>query len=170
MGVNDLLPKVRVSVGAPVSLLEKAAGKRVGIDASCWLHAGAAADAINYVLDGNFSVIGSMFTKRLRGMADAGIEPTVVFDGAPLPGKLRYTKVPKIRADAVALIAQTPTEERRALPRKTFVATVTVSPSASPKQTDPRLKWLRPQRTRRLHEQVSGRARDRNCYRPVTLS
>ena len=85
MGISGLLPLLR-----PITErvhVRKWAGKRVAVDASCYLHKGAytcskemclgipSKKYINYCLD------------RVRILQQAGVKPVVVFDGQPLPAK-----------------------------------------------------------------------------------
>lgn len=101
MGITGLLPLLK-GVGRPVNLQEFS-GKKVAVDAYCWLHRGCCSCAVElcqnqptakYNLCSNLTLV--MFhacryivycLNQVRMLLHFGIKPILVFDGAPLPAK-----------------------------------------------------------------------------------
>jgi hypothetical protein len=63
--------------------------KKVGIDASCWLHRGAYGCATDLCVPGRSSdKFVDYFMHHIRMMQHARVSPYVVFDGAPSRGRV----------------------------------------------------------------------------------
>ena len=97
-------------------------GKRVGCDASCWIHKGAVAVALELHLAGGdpaatpWAAAGrdapwvEFAMKMVGALRAAGVVPVLVFDGARLPAKApthaaRAARKAENRAKAAALLA-----------------------------------------------------------------
>lgn len=87
MGVDGLLPFLK-SATQEVHL-EQYRGRRVAIDASCWLHRGAISCA-RELATGVPTDAFLRFPKKMIALCRAhAVEPLLVFDGAPMPMKAR---------------------------------------------------------------------------------
>ncbi|CAN0891482.1 Exonuclease 1 [Linum grandiflorum] len=88
MGIKDLLRFMKPYI-EPVHI-KKYAGKRVGIDAYCWLHKGAYSCSMEICLDSNserkFRYL-DYFMHRINLLIHHKIIPVVVLDGANIPCK-----------------------------------------------------------------------------------
>ncbi|CAL1354598.1 unnamed protein product [Linum trigynum] len=88
MGIKDLLRFMKPYI-EPIHI-KKYAGKRVGIDAYCWLHKGAYSCSMEICLDSNsqrkFRYL-DYFMHRINLLIYHNIIPVVVLDGANIPCK-----------------------------------------------------------------------------------
>ena len=64
------------------------AGKRVAIDAYCWLHRGTYGCALDLAQGRDTDLFVNFCMKRVAMLTHFGVTPVMVFDGAPLPSKL----------------------------------------------------------------------------------
>ena len=85
MGISGLLPALK-SIQRTTHVREHA-GKRVAVDAYCWLHRGAYCCSRELVLGIPTDKHIAFCLERLRMLKDHNIKVTLVFDGGRLPSK-----------------------------------------------------------------------------------
>jgi len=85
MGVSGLLQLLK-PVQRPAHLQEFR-GKKVAVDAMCWMHRGAVSCAVELALGEDTDGFLRYFLSMVVLLQGNGVTPVVVFDGASLPGK-----------------------------------------------------------------------------------
>ena len=83
MGIRGLLPRLK-SITTRRHISEYA-NKRIGIDAFGWLHKGAYGCCVQLAQELPTDLYVTYVMERLMLLTSYGIQPLLVFDGAPLP-------------------------------------------------------------------------------------
>jgi len=87
MGIQGLLPLLKsISTEKHISDYR---GQRVGIDSYCWLHLCVYSCARDLIFSRPTTKYIDSFKKKVLTLKSFGIDPVLVFDGAPLPSKLK---------------------------------------------------------------------------------
>lgn len=107
MGIQGLLVFVKQAY-AQKARIQDFKGKKVGVDAMCWMHKGAFSCAQELVLEQDTDKFIYFFVRMCELLRCNGVHPVIVFDGARLPAKQReeqdrYENRERARTEAVEL-------------------------------------------------------------------
>ena len=91
MGIAGLLPLLKGGGCTEKCHIKRYKGKRVGIDASTWLHRGAYGCATALALERPCDSYVRYFLRLIDMLRHHDVEPFVVFDGSALPSKALTT-------------------------------------------------------------------------------
>eukprot|EP00755_Sulcionema_specki_P010522 Sspe_Gene.46702::Locus_23413_Transcript_1_1_Confidence_1.000_Length_2314::g.46702::m.46702/K10746/EXO1; exonuclease 1 len=127
MGIAGLLPALRsIEERCHVS---RFSGKRIGIDAYCWLHRMCRPCAKEIVTGQPTTAYLGLVMQRIRMLRQAGVVPVMVFDGADMPLKAETNLKRRSKREAAVRQAQALEAEGRLLEARTdFMTGLEVSP------------------------------------------